>query len=242
MTSTSDPNYWEQYEIVAIQEVGGWVEEVYSRNGTPVPRVVGSTIVGRVMAADSNVVLAGPVVEFRGTEYQSAADETGRYRIDGVPEGKYFVSLADPTLDSLGYVPPPLELRISERRSFEVNLRVPTASQAWPLACADAGPARPGVSLITGFVIDGESGAPVEDAKVLLSGSRMIMRGAENLQEVPVRLESSSNAVGYYKICGVPVGVSLTAHAAKRDLSSPGTPVLLSGGAATRLDFAIRPQ
>ena len=241
MRASSDPDYWVQYEIFAIMEVGGWVEEIYGRSGTPVPRVVGSTVVGRVTAADSNVALAGTAVVLRGTEYESVVDESGRYRIDGVPEGKYFVSLTDVVLDSLGYVPPLLELSITTRRSFEVNLRVPTAAQAWPLVCGDTGPARSGVSAVTGFVIDQTSGAPVDDARVILSGSRTIMSG-ESLQEVPVRLEGITNEAGYYRICGVPVGVSLTAAAAKRNRSSVETPTLLSGSAVSRLDLMIRPE
>jgi len=234
-----NPDYWSQFEVLAIQEVGGWVDEVYTRTGMPVPRVIGSTLVGRVTAADTNVSLGGVPVVLLGTGLEAPTDEAGRYRIDGIPEGDYYVAFDAEFLDSLGYVPPPLELSVTRQRSYEIDLRVLARDSAWVSVCTESDPAGTGFGIVTGFV-RGLEGEPEADVNVVLSGVRRIVSGRDRFQEVPISVEGVTNAVGYYRICGVPTDVSLTAQALHRDRASAEKTVLLRSRAAVRLDLMLK--
>ena len=67
----TDPDHWTLHELVAIHEVGGWVDEVYTRSGAPVPRVTGVTIVGRVTEQDSYRPIPGVPVVLLGSVLQT---------------------------------------------------------------------------------------------------------------------------------------------------------------------------
>jgi hypothetical protein len=62
-------------------------------------------------------------------------------------------------------------------------------------------------------------------------------RTDQEAQRDSVLVEATTDAAGYYSICGVPAGVTLTAQATLRAGASVETRVVVQEGAVIRLDF-----
>jgi hypothetical protein len=232
-----DPDYWAQHEILAIREEGGWVDEIFTRNGAPVLRMTGATVVGKLTETETGDPIKGVRIVFLGTAFETITDDGGRFRIDGVPEAKYFLSLDDAFLDSLGYVPPPVELSTSEAKSVEVDLSVATSHGAWPSVCYEVDKAVAGIGAVTGLVREARSGRPLPGVSIRVAGSRPAERANRETQRDSVLVEATTDAAGYYSMCGVPAGVTLTAQATLRVGASVETTVVVQEGAVIRLDF-----
>ncbi len=231
-----NPDYWSQHEILAIKEEGGWVDEVYTRHGEPVRRRSGATVVGHATERETGNPLRGVRIVLLGTDIYALTDDGGRFRVDGVPEGKFFVTLHDEFLDSLGYVPPPHELSVSQARSYEVDLSVATGSGAWSSVCYDVDTVSE-VGAVTGLIKEVETGKPLSGVRIRISGSRSVSGAAAEMLSDSVSIEATTNEAGYYSICGVPAGVTLNARATLLTGASVETDVVVQEGAVIRLDF-----
>jgi len=237
----ADPDYWTPHELVAIHEVGGWVDEVYTRSGAPVPRVTGATIVGRVTEQDSYRPIRGVPVVLLGSVLHASTDEAGRFRIDDVPEGEYFITLGDSYLDSLGYVPSPIRFRVSGQASVEVDVTVVPGEMAWSAVCPNPDQRNDTLGIVTGLVRRELSGVPVPGVDVVLTVGDGANTSSPHQSQSTPRFETTTNAAGYYRLCGVPVNVPLTATAHLED-GTPGTAtVSVLAGGAIRLDFSFDP-
>jgi hypothetical protein len=232
-----DRDYWSQHEILGIKEEGGWVDEIYTRNGEPVRRSAGATVVGLLKETETGNPMKGVGIVLLGTEFAGITDDGGRFRIDRVPEGKYFVSLDDRYLDRIGYVPPPAELSTSEGRSSGLELSVATGAGAWSAVCDDVDRDASGVGAITGLVREAGSGRPLRGVSIRVAGNRIPERASPKAPSDSVVVETTTDAAGYYSICDVPAGVRLDAHAMLPTGASAETSTVVQEGAVIRLDF-----
>ncbi|UCD25000.1 MAG: carboxypeptidase regulatory-like domain-containing protein, partial [Gemmatimonadota bacterium] len=238
----ADPDYWEPHELMAIHEVGGWVDEVYTRSGAPVPRVTGATVVGRVTEQNSYRPIPGVAVELLGSAMRSVTGETGRYRIDDVPEGEYFVILGDEFLDSLGYVPPPIQVRVEGHYSFEIDVAVVPRDMVWSAVCPDPDQRDYSSGIVTGLVREAGTGMPVRRVRVGLAvGDSMAASVHEPAASIQT-WQTVTNDAGYYRICGVPADVPLTATVSVEGRAPENTTVSVSAGGVIRLDFSFEPE
>lgn len=238
----TDPDHWTLHELVAIHEVGGWVDEVYTRSGAPVPRVTGVTIVGRVTEQDSYRPIPGVPVVLLGSVLQASTDETGRFRIDDVPDGEYFVTLGDSFLDSLGYVPSPIRLRVSAQSSVEVNVTVVPGELAWSAVCPNPDQRNDTLGIVTGLVREESSGVPVPGVNVVLTLSDSAETAGQQQSQNTPRFATTTNAAGYYRICGVPTDVPLMATVSVEGQTPETTTISVLAGGVIRLDFSFDPE
>jgi hypothetical protein len=235
----ADPDYWTPHELVSIREVGGWVDEVYTRSGAPVPRVTGATIVGRVIEQDTYRPIRGVPVVLLGTVLQVPTGETGRYRIDDVPEGDYYVTLGDMFLDSLGYVPPPVPLRVRGQYSFEVDVGVVPGREAWSAVCPNPDEPEPMRGIVTGLVRDASTMTPVRDVRVAITEGDSTAAPRLATSGATIRWQTTTNDAGYYRVCGVPGDVPLTAAVTVEGRAPELTTVSVAPGGVIRLDFTF---
>ncbi len=226
--------------LVAIKEDGGWVSEIYTLGGQPVSRGRGATLVGTVLDNTSSAPLVGASVVLVGTHREAKTDEKGRFRFDDLPEGTFLVTFVHQTLDDLDFIPPPAEVTLVADRADTVTLSVPTQEAVWSLLCPDSDPLS-GTAIVAGFVQAASSREPLAGARVIVSGSRWIARANRALQEETVRVEGVTDGAGYYRVCDVPAGLTMSAAAKLDGWSGTTTSMMLWAGDMRRLDFGLRP-
>ena len=232
-----DPDYWSQHEILGIKEEGGWVDGIFTRSGQPVRRSTGATVVGLLKETETGNPMTGVRIVLLGTEFAGTTDNGGRFRVDRVPEGKYFASLDDVYLDKIGYVPPPVAFSTSEGRSSEVEISVATGVGAWSAVCDDGDRDASGVGAITGLVREAGSRRPLKGVSIRVAGMRLPEYANSNAPSDSVIIEATTNAAGYYSVCDVPAGVRLDAHARLPAGPVAETATVVQEGAVIRLDF-----
>lgn len=139
-----DPS--QQVEAYALHETTSEVLELHVAGGTrPLVRADSGrsgALAGEVYDSVHARPLAAARVYLSGTVYAATADADGRFRIAGVPAGRYVVAFDHPVMDSLPARPAPVEAAVPAGGEAAVVLAVPGAGELRRRACpAD----RPGV-------------------------------------------------------------------------------------------------
>lgn len=141
----------------------------------------------------------------------SAADSTGRFSFSDVPDGTYMVAFFHPRLDTLGVDAPVREIRVTGRRSVNVDLAVPGAAQLVRAFCGDRANGD-GSGVVVGVVRDARTREPVDSVTVAGEWFDLIV-SAQGMVRRPRRLVATTRNNGWFALCDVPAGrtVSLSA-------------------------------
>lgn len=116
--SVRDPRVVTQY-----LETGGEVIQVLDpRDRRARERAM---IEGRVVERDTGAPLVGAVVFLSGTQYRTVTDGQGRFRLEGLPEGRFPLVYRHRWLEDLGTFAPPLPVELQAGRRLEVTLYFP---------------------------------------------------------------------------------------------------------------------
>ncbi len=224
---TSDFRGGRQTVLAGIREVGGEVGRVQDSRGETVLEAQRATLAGVVMDSTGVTPLPGARVEIEGTGLAASTDSLGAFRIPGVSEGVYAVRFSHPDVPTLGGYPEPREVELRKGEVGSVILVAPSPSQIVDAACQ--GVERPEDSaVLTGVVVDGGTGSPVQGATVRVLWTDYGFRGTE---AVPGRvrtlmrtqedgLEGRTDASGRYLACAVPVDQPLQLEAEAETLAS----------------------
>ncbi len=113
--------------VAAGYEVeGGEVVAATTDDGGRVDLARRATLLGRVRYGGSGSPAAGATVALRGTDRAVRTDDSGRFRMDMVPPGRYAVEVAPPVLGDLGVGLELDEVELEGRESREVTLSLPS--------------------------------------------------------------------------------------------------------------------
>ncbi len=149
-------------------------------------------------------------VTLLGTEHRTVTDSGGTYRLDGVRQGRYRLTLAHPRIDAVGAVPPVREVAVLPGEQVVADFVVPTAELVLRRLCPEQRPdAR--IGALRGFVLD-SSRHPVPDAAVTVSWKRRVA-GPEGWSVEPYSVATSTDSLGHYRVCEIPGGVTLRIEA-----------------------------
>jgi len=153
--------------------------------------------------------LAGARVYLSGTVYATSSDDDGRFRIAGVPPGRYDVAFTHPALDSAAVLPPAQRALVEGTAEVVVALGLPTRAEARRRACGEA--LLPDASILFGEVADAGAGTVVRASwQRVIKGSPVVIRMEY--------LEAATDAGGRYLLCGIPGGAPVTLRAIVRRL------------------------
>lgn len=201
---SAEPRY--RYEMVGIEEVGGQVVQAGPRGGELLDLARPGVVQG-VVRDDAGRPAAGATVALGGTFYRAVADGEGRFRLSGVPGGRYRLLYSSPALDSLGLEPEEASVEVRADEPAEVELALPSTATLLARACSD--PVVPGgVGLLRG-VVRAPDGRPVPFARVELSWTERLEVGGSGAGRVSVR-QGRATAVleadedGRWSACGLP--------------------------------------
>jgi hypothetical protein len=143
----------------------------------------------------------------------AAADSSGAFRIDSLPPGRYFVGFSHPLLDLLRVEAMPRLVELgADGDALRVDLGVPDLARVRAIVCGSTQESTDSSGLVAGRVRDVADGAPVANAKVILTWSEVVLR-SDGVRTEPHRVPVSTGPDGRYAVCGVPTGEELVATA-----------------------------
>jgi hypothetical protein len=94
----------------------------------------------------------------------------------------------------------------------EVSLAVPSFATLWAVACG-GGRAPRDSGIVYGTIRDANGGVPLANVKVELSWSDLLLDQKRHVVQRRWRIETRSNAVGGYAVCGVAPELGMKVHA-----------------------------
>ena len=159
--------------------------------------------------------LAGARVVARSADAGSSSggaastDSSGRYHIDTLPAGRYLVGFETPVLDSLEITLTPRTVTVAPGSVATLDLALPSASKLRSAVCSGATlPAQTGV--LYGHVVDAATEAPLAGAMVVAAWrERSFDRQTLKPSTVDRTISDTTDAAGWYRFCGVPMGTWL---------------------------------
>ena len=265
--STSPLTGGEVAVLDGIEVEGGDVIRAHENDGAvallesgPRGRIVGSVL--DTLSAG----LPGARVYIVGTGIESRTDREGRFALGWLDPGIYAVNLTHPYLQSLGYVPEPVEVEVTAdaKSPAEIHFSTPTVRWIVEQVCRDeerpeplrVGGARfPMEGYLIGQVTD-HAGSPVPGETVRILWTRYGLDETEDQTRVEARRAfsmSKTNASGYYIACWVPLdtrleiavvetgeGTSLEDPDANELRTRPYTIVIPVSAGLERLDLRLR--
>jgi hypothetical protein len=163
-------------------------------SGTVIDSLVGKSLGGAVVqiVADSIGAIPRMVV----------ADSSGRYRMDGIPRGRYLVGFLHPMLDSLSLEPIIKRIDVGEGDTLRLDLALPSAQRLRAAFCGPRSGANSGAAFV-GVVRNARGGQPVAGVSVVADWIDIVIdRGG--MTHRPSRLTTKSGANGWFALCGVP--------------------------------------
>jgi protocatechuate 3,4-dioxygenase beta subunit len=178
------------------------------------------SVVGSVYDSVANRPLIGALVQIvRTDELRSArsstTDSRGRYRIDSLIPGEYYMSFFHAAVDSLAVVAPVRRVALGARDPERVELALPGAERIIAALCPGFSPGDSS-AVILGDVRDADTGAPVASANVVAAWVDVVIEKKRFLVE-PQAVGTTSGVSGSFALCGMPSGqVAVQAMSASR--------------------------
>jgi hypothetical protein len=150
--------------------------------------------------------LVGARVAIIGTNAAGSTDAQGRFILDNIPAGSYWVSFFHNRLQSLGVSPPSRQVDFPAGETVQLDLSVPSEETLLMGWCLAEQPGS-GFSAIAGTVTDELTGVPMPRAIVT---AEAVGRAGVGIRPIEVRTDDS----GYFRICTVrgDVDIQLQAH------------------------------
>jgi hypothetical protein len=179
---------------------------------------------GTVYDSTSMKVLAGARVAVIGTNAMSETDDSGRFRLTGVPDGTHWVSFFHSRLQELGVSAPSRQITVNGGGTRGVELAVPSERTLLLGWCLAEQP-EPGYAVLAGTVTDSLTGVPMPRAVVT---AEPVSRRPDMPRPVEVRTDDS----GYFRMCSLRPGVDWRVQATFGMNSGPSQELLLEPGAA----------
>lgn len=216
--------------LAGLRQRGGEVVAVETRTHGRIAELDRPRVQGVVFDSTRGTPLSSARVFLIGTEFSTHTDTHGRFMLVA-DAGDFSLAFHHPRIDSVGFQPPPLPIRMRSGVVRQARLAVPGEATLVRIACA-----RRGNGGVVAGTVHGATGEPVPDARVELAWTS---------RTEGVRSEvASSDEAGRFLFCDAPVGPELHVHAAHRGRTSRVVTVPLVDGTAVGTELqldAMRP-
>lgn len=196
---------------------------VTGAQGQGAPAAVGGeTIVGTVHDSLAGAPLVGATVQLVAAADPALVRTTvsgpeGAFTLRDVPEGRYTLGFLHPVLDSIGIEPPVQEVEIRGGAPLRVNLSVPSAIRLRGAVCGGGGDTA--AAMYMGTVRNAAGGAPVAGAVVRAAWIEYDLRDGTLTRRL-AEASDTSGANGWFGLCGVPRGGTISVQAGARSDST----------------------
>ncbi|MEO8333916.1 MAG: carboxypeptidase-like regulatory domain-containing protein [bacterium] len=202
----------------------------------------GGSVRGVIYDSVAHAPLAGAVVQAAMVDsalraFTAVADAEGRYRIDGLPAGRFGIGFQHNALSALGLEAPLRAFQLVGGGSLVIDLAIPPGPQVRALKCAGLSvDDRDG--MLAGFVLDAAQGNTLPKATVSLRWTEIgVVEGT--FRTVPRVTVATVGEEGTYLACGLasetPLGITI-ARAGYRDVEGE---ITVPDGGVARRDFRL---
>lgn len=166
-----------------------------------------STVAGTVFDSVARAPLASATVQIveqtdRQRSYSAVTDSTGKFQIPNVRAGNYIAGFFHPSVDALGLEPPLKLITVGTSPVTPVDLAIPAPARVLPALCG-ARSQNDSTGAMVGVVRNADTGAPVPNAKVIVSWTDIII-DQHGLHSDRRRVPAQVREDGAYAICGLP--------------------------------------
>lgn len=242
----------ERLDLIGFKEDGGELTAVRHEDGSLVRAYGGAALVGRITNGSGGPV-SGATVRLSGTALHARTDAAGRFELGELPKGRYRVTFDHPQLELVGVRPEGEEVDLRDGEVAEVRLRLPPWGEAIEQACRDrwvgepedepaegTDSAPPGV--LVGRVRTAPDGTPVQGATVEIrwESARLFRSPEPEVRRQDRRIvETRTDERGVYRVCGLPMGRTVTVRAAGGGQASAPIRVAMPGERCDARDCGV---
>ncbi|HJQ18969.1 MAG TPA: carboxypeptidase regulatory-like domain-containing protein [Gemmatimonadaceae bacterium] len=166
--------------------------------------------------------MSGARIRLDTSSLVATADESGKFRLEGIPPGQHFLRVEHPMADTLAIVLRSETQDFAGGESKEVDLATPSSETLVAILCAPAWRAR-GPSALMGTVREADTGVPAVGAKVSLVWYELDI--ANGIRKTPRVREATIGKDGVYRICGLPKGIDGKLQVIRGPLTSGDIPL-----------------
>ena len=186
-----------------------------------------ASITGTVFDSVHVQPLGDATVVIEGTERGGMTNRLGLFMVDSIPPGSgYRVHVQHVFLDSIGMAMRTDTFSLADGDQQTVKLGIPSPATLVELSCPAARRAL-GPSAVVGRLLDADTDAPVEGARVSVAWLEMSLNAG--LRKVPRVREALSGADGVYRICGLPASFEGTLQALHKGVTTAEVRVKFEG-------------
>jgi hypothetical protein len=201
----------------------------------------GVTVSGTVRDSVAGAPLSGAIVQIvadsvNAMPRMATTDSAGRYRIDAVPDGRYIISFLHPLLDSLTLEPVLQSVQVGGQ-PITFNLATPSGPRLRAVFCGPAGGGNSGAALV-GVVRDAATQQPQPGVSVIAEWFDLVIARGGMMQQ-PSRRSATTNASGWFVLCGVPGPGTVSILAARGTDSTDRLDLSVSSALFARKDLYL---
>ena len=168
----------------------------------------------------ARVVAVGPDAR-ESASGAAMTDASGRYLIDSLAPGRYVVGFESAVLDSLEITLAPREVVIAAGQTATIDLGLPPATKLRGALCPGVA-LPPQTGVIYGRVVDTETEGPLSGAVLAMSwGERDFDRATLRSVNHERIASATTDASGWYRLCGVPTDTWLSLQLQHRGRTGP---------------------
>ncbi len=199
------------------------------------------SVVGEVYDSVARRPLASALVQLVRTNALQLArsavtDSRGRYRIDSVVPGEYFVSFFHSVVDSLAVQAPVRRVTLGARDPERVELGLPAAERIIAALCPGL-PPFDSSSVIVGEVRDPDTALPQANVTVTAQWVDLVIGERFSVERQAAR--TTTGAGGSYALCGLPSSGDVSIQARSEQRATGRLEVTITSRAIVRRDLAL---
>ena len=166
----------------------------------------------------------------------AVTDARGRYRVDSVFPGEYYVTFFHAVVDSLGVQAPVRRVTLGARDPERVDMGLPGSERLIAALCPGL-PPFDSSAVIVGEVHDADTGVPLPNVSVVAQWVDFVI--ADRFRVERQSAQAITGSTGTYALCGLPTGGEITLDARSENRATGRIEVPLSARSIVRRDLAV---
>lgn len=197
---------------------------------------------GVVFDSVGNAPLVGAVIQIALVDasariFTTIADSAGRYRVAGLPAGRFGIVFQHDALNALGIEAPLRAFELSSDTSVIMNLAIESGPVTRLRSCGtEAGGDSDG--MLAGYVVDASRVSPVPHASIVIRWIETALQRS-GFRSVAREKTVVAGDDGRYLACGVPSDVGIDVDVSARSFAHVTGRVTIPPGGAARQDFHL---
>jgi hypothetical protein len=176
-----------------------------------------SRIIGIVVDSINGTGLKGAEVLVSGQSSPVTTDSLGRFAVEGLSAGTYQIGVFHPLLESLGLTLASKPFSVGRDSTGVADLAIPSVTTLASRYCGKE-LTQPRPAAIAGRVRDPDTDDPILGATVSLAWLDIGVIGGTQIVRTPHEMHVDTDASGFFKFCGLPMGIEGTVQAVRADL------------------------